>query len=119
MLGFLLNSFFKKLSPVDSSDDDKPIRKRRTKRRLCFLDDEAEDTGGEDSECSESEEGNLSDFIDDTIMKDDDDMLKEKRKIEIQKNKFLLSNHINSLGRAELELIGLSFAYTSVEDILE
>ena len=110
---------FKKPNPVDSSDEDKPIRKKRAKRRLHFLDDEAEDTGDEDSERSDSEDGDLSDFIDDTHFHGDEDMLKEKRNLEIEKNKFLLSNHVASLDKTELDLIGLSFAYTSVENIFE
>ena len=120
---FFINVFikllFKKPSPLDSSDEDKPIRRKRAKRRLCFLDDEAEDTGDEDSERSESEDGDLSDFIDDALIHGDEDVLKEKRNLEIEKNKFLLSNHIASLDKTELDLIGLSFAYTSVENIFE
>ena len=83
------------------------------------MDDEAEDTGDEDSEPSESEGSDLSDFIDDTLIHGNGDMLKAKRNLEIEKNKFLLSNHIASLNKAELDLIGLSFAYTTVENIFE
>ena len=122
-LVFFINLFtkllFKKPSPVDSSDEDKPIRKKRAKRRLWFLDDEAEDTGAENSEQSDSEEGDLSDFIDDTLIPGEEDMLKQNRNLEIEKNKFLLSNHIASLDKAALDLIGLSFAYTTVENIFE
>lgn len=83
------------------------------------MDDEAEETGGEDSEESDSEDGDLSDFIDDSVIHDNANILKEKRGLEIQKNKLLLSNHIASLSKTELDLIGLSFAYTSVENIFE
>ena len=83
------------------------------------MDDEAEETGGEDSEQSDSEDGDLSDFIDDSLIHENANMLKEKRGLEIQKNKLLLSNHIASLGKTELDLIGLSFAYTTVENIFE
>ena len=107
------------MGPSDSSDEDKPIRKKRNKQKFSFLDDEAEDTAGGDSESSESEDGDLSDFIDDTIMNANDDTLKEKRKLEIEKNKLALSNHLSSLSKAELDMIGLSFAYTNFQNIFE
>ena len=104
---------------MDSSDDDQPIRRKRSKRRNCFLDDEAEDTVGEDSDSEDSDEGDLSDFIDDTIDNNGDDDYESRKKLEIQKNKIKLSNYIASLSDTEQTLIGLSFAYTNIDDIFE
>ena len=103
---------------MDSSDEDRPVRKRR-KRKNIFLDDEASDTAGESEDISDSEDGDLSDFIDDSSLKNDDGALAEQKALEAQKNKVALTNHITALSIAERDAIGLSFAYTTIENIFE
>ncbi len=83
------------------------------------MDDEADDTTGEYSENESESDGDLSDFIDNTLAIEDGDIFVEQKKLETQKNKFLLSNHIASLSKIELDAIGLTFAYTKPEHIFE
>ena len=104
---------------VDSSDEDKPVRRRRVKRKQGFLDEEADDTAGECSESTESEDGDLSDFIDDAPILGAVVDLQERRALEIQNNKIALTNHIATLSKTEREAIGLTFAYTNYENIFE
>ena len=106
------------MKAMDSSDEDRPVKKRR-KRKNVFLDDEASDTNGESEEMSDSEDGDLSDFIDDSSLKNDSGVLAEQKALEIQKNIIALTNHVTALSIAERDVIGLSFAYTTIENIFE
>ena len=58
-------------------------------------------------------------FIDDSSLKNDEPGLAKQKALEIQKNIISLTNHIAALSIAERDAIGLSFAYTTIENIFE
>ena len=108
----------KKVLKIDSSsDEDRPIRRKR-KRKIGFFDDMAEDQDGNSTEDETTDDGDLSDFIDDSDIRNESNK-NEKKELEKMKNKCAVLKYLQNLSTTELDTIGLSFVYSSLDEFFE
>ena len=103
-----------------SSDDSEIFvnRRRQRRRRNPFLDDEAE----LDGQCSDDDnddnlDADLSDFIDDSDLTENNFGM--HKKIEMEINKENLLKFLESQTKRELEQMGLEFVYSHPTDLVK
>lgn len=103
-----------------SSDDSEIFvnRRRKRRRRNPFLDDEAE----LDGQCSDDDnddnlDADLSDFIDDSDLTENNFGM--HKKIEMEINKENLLKFLESQTKRELEQMGLGFVYSHPTDLVK
>ena len=102
----------------ESSEDEMPKRKGR-KRKLTFFDNMAADADGDTTEDEDSDDdSDIEGFIDDSVANVTNDM-PERRTLENEQNKAVLLNYLKQLSKTEIELIGLTFEYTQIQNLFE
>ena len=94
------------------------VRKKRRKRNP-FLDDEAESDGdGHFEENSEDSDENLEGFINDSEDESENNFALRK-KVKIELNRVALQKFIENQDNSALEEIGISFVYSTANDLLK